>query len=309
VYDHELPESRDQQGFAYPAIFLPLIIPFGFIPDLEIATAVWQGLNTSCLILSLYYFQYSSSTQKIPPLFFAATWYFTLLMIFQAQNIGILIAGLSFGYWALTEKKQLLGGVISSVLFIKPNLTFLPILVLILYALFNQEIRYLLGLFIGTSTLLIISFLLVGPWIQGWLGILLRYSGYAKTTFPIMLLSDYSLPLGGLLVSSILIGFVIFRKHLLYLLAWSVPAQIILFPQTPIWSLSILTIPMVVVWMKGQKFPVLIYWFLGWLSLLGNIISPSWWQWQSLTIAILSFGLIIYSSYITNTTLNLTMLN
>jgi len=297
LYGQTLPPDRDQQGFAYPALLLPIILPFALIENVEIATALWEGVSVALIIIGLLLLQSKNTSYSVRIILLSLFWLFTLLMIFQGQITGLVIAVICAGYWGLYHNRDFIGGLILSIGLVKPELAIIPILVLI--GLSVKKGKYLLpiGFLVGLISLFLVSVAFIGFWIPAWLKAIVRYSQYAQVVWPISLIFRIN-PLWGIFTGSILLIAVLWlRKSEDLLFAVSIPLSFLLLPQTLIWGLSIAMIPMNIVWLKGGKLPVFIVWLIGWLTAIGYIIyAPSyWWRIQEIIMAITVLFLVVYT--------------
>jgi hypothetical protein len=164
LYGSEIPEGRDQQGFAYPAILIPFLIPFALIPDVEVATAIWEGLTVVFVVSALSLAQDHLRRRISPiPVVLSILWFYTLLMIFLGQINGLILAGIGIGYWAYRHQFDLLAGVLISATFVKPDLVILPVVTLVAFALIRRRWKFILGVLTGLLDLLLSAC----PWPDG----------------------------------------------------------------------------------------------------------------------------------------------
>ncbi|MGD8631949.1 MAG: glycosyltransferase family 87 protein [Anaerolineales bacterium] len=296
LYGKSLPPDRDQQGFAYPAISLPFLIPFALIPDVEIATALWVGIAVVLLLIS-YGLLMSKGGQGLSLTLFAVLmlWSYPLLMLFQGQMTGLVIASLAFGYWAFQEGHDLAAGISLTVGLVKPQLVILPVLLLMFYAFREKRPRVWLGAGLTFLTLFAASVLLSGWWVGDWVAALVRYTQYAQTTWALAFLWNLSPLLGlGLIVGLGAGCFWISGKRDLAFAA-ALAIQLVLFPQTLIWGLSILSISLLFAWINGGRFGVLTMWLLGWVAFL-TLSKPGLWEWQTVLLPMTTYTLLLYLS-------------
>lgn len=296
LYGAEIPEGRDQQGFAYPAIVLPFLIPFALIDDVEVATSIWEGLTVVLIIIGLYLLQKTSRRDvSLLPILLLVLWSYTLLMIFQGQITGLVLSALSIGAWAYYRRADFIGGLILSIGFVKPELVILPIATLVAFAIMRRRFRLVIGILMGFSALFLASLLFMGWWVGDWLEALARYTDYARTVWPIGYLGSSS-PLLIIGLSVLVIwGVPRIWKDDEAILAASVPLQILLFPQTLIWGLTMLCFPLTFAWNRNACRGVLGIWVLGWLLLLGNVNSE-WWKVQIVIVSVATLLLIFISA-------------
>ncbi len=285
LYQIEIPANQDQQGFAYPAYLVPLLLPFGFIGDVEVSTAIWVGFSVILFIISLVLLlqQNSRPISFIPVLLFLL-WFFPLLMFFQAQMTGLILASLGIGFWAYREGKDLLAGFLLSIGFVKPELVILPVFTLLLFGLLNKRIKFLLFFFFSSLLIFLTSVILVGWWVPEWISAIKRYSEYAKVTWPLGSIWEISPILCLLIVSILLAMFFRLRRDVEVFFASSIPIQMLLFPQTLIYGLTMLCLPLSIGWKRKANFIVGFVWLLGWVMPLFNAHFGLW----GLEVAIMS---------------------
>ena len=155
LYGTEIPEGRDQQGFAYPAIVLPFLIPFALIDDVEVATSIWEGLTVVLIVVGLYLLQKTRRRDVSPlPILLLILWSYTLLMVFQGQITGLVLSALSMGVWAYHRRADFIGGILLSIGFVKPELIILPIATLVALAIMRRRFWLPIGILLGFSALI-----------------------------------------------------------------------------------------------------------------------------------------------------------
>ncbi len=294
LYGSILPENQDQQGFVYPAILLPILLPFGLINDVEIATALWEGFAVVLLIISIVALQKLENEISLIPIVLFIFWFFTLLMIFQGQITGLVLASLSLGYYAYRRQRDWLAGILLSIGFVKPELVIVTVALMLIASLRQRRPKLLGGLVLGGLLLFLFSYILVGWWIPEWLEAVLRYTQYAQSVWPL----GYLWQITPLLTAAVLllVFFVIYKNRSdgEAILAATVPIQLLFFPQTLIWGLTILIFPLTLAWNRAARAGVFIVWLLGWVSAFG-LEDPGWWKTQIvlLSTAVLVLWLLI----------------
>ena len=248
------------------------------------------------IIIGLYLLQKTSQRDvSLLPILLLVLWSYTLLMIFQGQITGLVLSALSIGAWAYYRRADFIGGLILSIGFVKPELVILPIATLVAFAIMRRRFRLVIGILMGFSALFLASLLFMGWWVGDWLEALARYTDYARTVWPIGYLGSSS-PLLIIGLSVLVIwGVPRIWKDDEAILAASVPLQILLFPQTLIWGLTMLCFPLTFAWNRNACRGVLGIWVLGWLLLLGNVNSE-WWKVQIVIVSVATLLLIFISA-------------
>lgn len=289
LYGSILPEDQDQQGFVYPAILLPILLPFGIIKDVEIATALWEGFAVVLLIISIVALQKLENEISLLPILLFIFWFFTLLMIFQGQITGLVLASLSLGYYAYRRQRDWLAGFLLSISFVKPELAIVTVVFILIASLRQRRPKLLGGLVLGSLLLFLFSYLLVGWWIQEWLEAVFRYTRYAKLVWPLGYLWQITPLLTTVVILIVLCVIYKNRSDGEAMIAATVPIQLLFFPQTLIWGLTILIFPLTLAWNRKTRAGVFIVWLLGWVSAFG-FQDPGWWKTQ---IALLSTAVLV----------------
>lgn len=294
LYGEYLPADRDQQGFAYPAYALPILLPFALISDVEIATAVWDGVSLVLIVVSLYLLQKAArGSPNLLPVSLLVIWSYTLLMLFQGQITGLIMASLAIGYWLYREDRSFLGGLVLSFGSIKPELVLLPVLVLAIKSLLRRDIKLIAGVFAGFMMLFLASLAMLGWWVDDWVAALFYYLQYAQTAWAFGTLSGFS-PLLGLGV--IAFGAFFAYRYWRYeetIFSGSVAFQLMLFPQTLIWGLSMLCLPLIFTWTRGSRLGFLAVWLLGWVAFFA-LSTAELWVAQLVLLPVAVLVLIVY---------------
>jgi hypothetical protein len=284
LYGSILPENQDQQGFVYPAILLPILLPFGLINDVEIATALWEGFAVVLLIISIVALQKLTKEISLLPIVLFIFWFFTLLMIFQGQITGLVLASLSLGYYAYRRQRDWLAGILLSIGFVKPELVIVTVALMLIASLRQRRPKLLGGLVLGGLLLFLFSYILVGWWIPEWLEAVMRYTQYAQSVWPLGYLWQITPLLTAAVILLVLCVIYKNRSDGEGILAATVPIQLLFFPQTLIWGLTILIFPLTLAWNRAARAGVLIVWLLGWISAFG-LGDPGWWKAQIILLS------------------------
>lgn len=286
LYGAPRPPEVDQQAFHYPAQMLVLLYPLWWISDVEIAAAIWTGFSAILLLASLWLL-HKIRGSPLPVLLVTALviWQYPALMLFQAQATALPLFALTAGYWAYANRRDLAAGSILALALVKPELCLLPWAVLLVMALREKRWKMLAG-FAGAHLLLFgLSLLVAGWWIPGWLGAINRYSGYAASVWiPGAAWKHHPLVALGL-AATVIVTLWQTRWHRASAFAASIPVGILLFPQTLIWNLTVLLIPLALSWQGNARWLIGITWLLGWMMML---LPPRIWYLQTMLMPVLA---------------------
>ncbi|NUQ05763.1 MAG: DUF2029 domain-containing protein, partial [Anaerolineae bacterium] len=175
LYGRQPVPGEDPQAFAYPALIVPLLLPFWWVPDMEAATALWQATSILLLLAALLAVRRAMPEPKSPPGWIGIALFtpYVLLMIYNGQITAVPLAALAFAYAGLAGGRahpspltplprrsdeggkagyaygEVLGGAALAAGFIKPELVALPAALLIGLALRERRRRFLGGLAAG----------------------------------------------------------------------------------------------------------------------------------------------------------------
>lgn len=185
---HTRPDE-DQVNFAYPLYTVFLFLPLTFVPY-PWAQAVWMvTLQFSLIALTLVSLRLVR--WKPPPWLFAVTIFWSVFFYPGARAImlgqfSILVAlAVTISLWGLTARREWLGGAVLAVATIKPQLVFLVIPFLLLWAWRQKQWRFIGGFAGGMAALLATSLLWVPDWIFRFVENIRAYSGYVGFGSPL----------------------------------------------------------------------------------------------------------------------------
>jgi hypothetical protein len=295
LYGAPLQSDADQQGFAYPAQLVVLLFPFWFIDDVEVAAAAWAGLSIVIILSTLYLARCIWGKPPIWVLVGGLFWHYSLLMVFQTQITAIPLAAVGVGYWAYSRQRDVAAGVALAAGIIKPELVLGPTVVLLILAVRARRWPFVLAFGIAQVMLFVGSIIIAGWWVPGWIQALTRYTAYAQTALA-WRTAWTSSPLVAVALLALIWGLI---KHTRWsepaAVAASVPIGMLLLPQTPVWGLTILVLPLTMAWKGRARWAIVGAWSIGWLLILGSLRSD-WWQLQNLLMPALTLVAVSYAS-------------
>lgn len=198
----------DYRQFAYPAFTDLLFWPAAELP-FPVVRIVLALLLATLTLLSVYLWLRALILRPngiwLTVIFLLTLCSYPVLEGLFADQLGLLVGFLlAASIWALQRGRLLLAGTVIALTTIKPQMSFLVILYLLVWTFhdWRSRRRFCIGLFTATS-LLIGAALIVWPhWIQSWLKVVLGYHHYANAPIVIEVLGLQTKTRVGAVVSA-----------------------------------------------------------------------------------------------------------
>jgi hypothetical protein len=201
----------DYRQFAYPAFADLILWPVGYLDFRQIRWLLAVVLPV--LTIASIWFWFKALNWKIQSVWFAifvalALTSYQLLESFFAEQPGLIVGFfLAASAYALSSNRLLLGGVLSSLTLIKPQMTALLIFYLLLWSLNDRHRFRFWQSLLAVAFMLMAGSLWIWPtWLQEWITILLGYHRYATPPLIIVL---FGKSLSGYLGSALLVSLLI----------------------------------------------------------------------------------------------------
>ncbi|HEX3821061.1 MAG TPA: glycosyltransferase 87 family protein [Candidatus Sulfotelmatobacter sp.] len=176
--------ATDYRQFAYPAFTDLILWPTSVVefPKLRLVLAILLPLLTAVSIK----FWILALDWRIRPVWLAAIVLlglcnYELLEAFFAEQPGLLVGFfMASAALALRRNRLMLAGMLMSLTLIKPQMTLLATLYMLLWSVSDRRrARFWIGFFSVTIFMTVASLLIWPYWIKEWIGILLGYHRYA----------------------------------------------------------------------------------------------------------------------------------
>lgn len=219
MYGHLAEEGVDQVAFAYPMYTIYLFFPLGLIPSYPQAQALWQAILEFALLLAVF-FTFRIYRWQPKPWLLGITCFWNILFYPGARSIIlgqfaiVVLAFVVLTLWAVKESKDILAGVCLALSTIKPQMVFLLIPLLLLWAIYHRRWRVVGSFTVSMIVLVLSSLLLVPTWIADFFTWMSKYPSYTAIGSPIWTLTHYFFPQLGtpveIVISLLVLG------HLLY---------------------------------------------------------------------------------------------
>ena len=183
VYGRAALPGEHELRVAYPLYSILLFFPFALIQDFNVARAVWMVVLEVGLIL-LTFMSLNLTRWRPKPflllllLLFSLFWYHSLRPVILGNAVILVALGFVAVLVALRNGQDELAGVLLGFTTIKPQLTVIFILFVVIWCIYNR--RWKLVLWLGITMALLVSFasLLIPDWILQNLREVIRYPAY-----------------------------------------------------------------------------------------------------------------------------------
>jgi hypothetical protein len=153
----------------------------------------------------------TSLPEKVLVVVLLMTWLPGLQMALMGSSTPIVLALLLFAIYAILKGNDTLAGFLLALTFGSIQITFLILLLLILWTAFHRRWPILVAYFSGLGFLWIVSLILLPSWPSGWLGVILgNYSNLDWIHTPLMSLSGILPGISQYLSVGLHIGFAIY---------------------------------------------------------------------------------------------------
>ena len=212
AFQGQMPQAAE---FTEPVLNLVFSLPLSLLPY-EIARTIWVVLllvslaGMGFLMLKLSKWK-TSLPEKALVVILLVTWLPGLQMALMGSATPIVLALLLFGIDALLSGKDTLAGFLLALTFGAVQITFLILLLLVLWVVFHRRWSILVAYFSGLGFLWIVSLIILPAWPSGWLGAILNnYFNLDWIHTPLMALSGVLPGISQYLSIGLHIGFAIY---------------------------------------------------------------------------------------------------
>ena len=193
IYGHLATPDQDQLLFVYPFytvfLLLPLVnLEYAWVQAIWLVVVQFSLIGGVILTLKLLDWQH-------PPWLLALTLLWSVMMynstrtIILGQFAGPIFFWLTAALLALKHDRDALAGALLSLTTIKPQMSYLIIPILLLWAVWHKRWRVVAG-FVGAMALLAgLSFLLLPSWLTGFIDQVRYYPAYTVTPSPLRVIT------------------------------------------------------------------------------------------------------------------------
>jgi hypothetical protein len=208
IWGHPAGPDEDPSLFAYPFYTVFLVAPYALLGDYSWAQAAWQvtlqGTALAALILTLTYHRWWPRPVLLGALLFWMLGFYPTARSIILGQIGLLVFALTV--WALwlvmrpdstpSPAKDGLAGVLLAITTVKPQMQFLIVPFVLLWALRERRWQIIAGFGLALAALLALSFALLPDWVGKWLAQVRLYPSYTPPAV-LFIFTREVLPLGA----------------------------------------------------------------------------------------------------------------
>lgn len=206
-----LPEE-DQALFVYPFYIIFMMLPFVWLPvayswiqAIWLTVLLWVMILSGLLTLRLLDWQLPVWLWGLTVLW-GVVFYHNTRTIILGQFAAFIFLWLAAALLALKRGRDGWGGFFLALTTIKPQMTFLLIPALFIWAFRQRRWHFLAGFALTIGGLWGLSFLLLPSWLGSFVHQVTSYPGYTFTGSPLWVLTGYYWPQLGQPVEQVLIG-------------------------------------------------------------------------------------------------------
>ena len=270
--------GEDQLGFAYLPFSILTILPLLFLP-FDWASAVWLSLLILCWVAAVLLI-----TRRAPlwPGLLVAVFYpaFFGLILGNFVSLAAALLAVLLGLYLLGDRPstglQVFSGFAAAWLLIKPQFSWLYVLVLVLAALRRRQAAFWLSALLAAAFFVLVSFWIWPAWPGEWMAEVNRYASYNQAWPTLLVLlgdflpQDATFTLGGIGLVAVMLAtlYNLFRwwfnrLPLLPLLAWAGLAAYLVHPHGKSYEHLVFLVPLLV-WVcrhpRRLSLPVQAWW-------------------------------------------------
>lgn len=194
-------EGEDQVAFAYPIYSAYFAAPLIFL-RYPLAQAVWM-VWLQCAVLASVMLGMKMYEWRPPPWLFAATCVWAVLLynsskaILVGQYAVVVFLMVTLALWSLWSRYGLLSGVFLALSTVKPQMVFLLIPLIVVWAVVKRRCSVLVGFAVAVLVLAGSGLLWAPTWIVDYVAGVLSYADYTAYGSTVWLLTEYYFPFLG----------------------------------------------------------------------------------------------------------------
>ncbi|MBN1135658.1 MAG: DUF2029 domain-containing protein [Anaerolineae bacterium] len=198
IYGRAARPDEDPGPFAYPFYTVFLLLPLVWLPY-DWVQAIWLVILEFALVGGVL-LCLSLARWRLPPVQLLLTGLWAVVFYHSARTVTLgQFAGLEFLWaaatlWALQRKHDIAAGVLLACTTIKPQMSFLLIPALLLWAVGQHRWRFLGASAAAMALLAGLSFILLPSWLSQFIDQIAAYPSYTAIGSPVWIIAHYYLP-------------------------------------------------------------------------------------------------------------------
>jgi hypothetical protein len=201
IFGRAATEDEDPGYFAYPFYTALLVWPLTLV-SYAWASAIWMVLLEACLIAAVLLLMHLYGWRPSPPmlaalLVWSLTNYFAARGLILGQPALVVYLLQVVVLWALARQHDTLAGAALAFSTIKPQMVFLFVPLLLLWAWRVRRWRFVGGFVVVWGALMMVSFALLPGWLFDWIDQVRAYPSYTDIGSPVWVITRYYLGLGA----------------------------------------------------------------------------------------------------------------
>lgn len=197
IYGHpaDISQGEDKNHFVYPLYSMIFFAPFGPL-EYNLARALWMTLVEVSLfllaIVSLRLVEWQVPAYKVVVLIiFTLLWYHGVRTVILGQFAGLNALLVALALLLIMRKQDFAGGMLLALSTAKPQMVFLLVPFVFLWALSTRRRDIIGGMLVGIVVLIGASLALLPSWPLEWLRQLLDYPSYTpQTASPLSMIAN-----------------------------------------------------------------------------------------------------------------------
>jgi len=219
MYGHLAEEGMDQVAFAYPLYTIYLFLPLSLISSYPQAQAIWQVILEFALLMGVFV-TFRIYRWQPRPWLLAVTCFWSILFYPGARSIIlgqfaiVVFVFIALALWAVKEGKDISAGLCLALSTVKPQMVFLLIPLMLLWAICHRRWRVVGSFTISMAVLVLSSLLLVPTWVADFFTWMSKYPSYTAIGSPIWTLTHYFFPQLGtpveIVISLLVLGYLLY---------------------------------------------------------------------------------------------------
>lgn len=194
VYGRSALATEDALAFAYPVYVAYLMAPLTYIP-LAWAQSIWLSILLASALAGVFFcIKVWSWPRKPSAIAIVLVWSLTFYPIVWALVLGqialLAFVSLAAGIWAMLSRRDLLAGLAFGLSLIKPNLSFVPIVAILIFAALTRRFRLLSTALITILVLFVVPMNAIPDWPISFARRLTEYVEYTPFVPPVLLIGN-----------------------------------------------------------------------------------------------------------------------